>query len=140
MGKYDEALAQFNISLNNILFHEPEKAYYNIALTYLAMKDRENAVKYFKGAISLRPDFLPSYYQLALVYVDLKDYDAAIGILKTLLGYAPESPETHLLLGKTYLRLGNSSAAALEFTAVIKLAPESEYAREARVYLMGGDN
>ncbi len=60
MGRYDEALAQFNTSLENILFHEPEKAYYNIALTYLAMNDRENAVKYFKGAISLQARFSSS--------------------------------------------------------------------------------
>lgn len=140
MGRYDEALAELNTSLDNIVFHEPEKAYYNIALTYLAMNDRENAIKYFKGAIGLRPDFLPCYYQMALVYIDLKNYEAAIGVLKTILGSAPNSPETHLLLGKTYLKLGRSTAAVLEFKEVIKLAPASEYAREANIYLMGGDN
>jgi tetratricopeptide (TPR) repeat protein len=140
MGKYDEALAQLNAALDNILFHEPENAYYQIALTYLAKNDRENAVTYFKGAIKLRYDFLPPYYQLALVYIDLKNYEAAIGVLETLSGYAPNSPQTHLLLGKTYLKLGRSAAAALEFKEVINLAPESEFAREARTYLMGGDN
>ncbi len=140
MGKYDEALAQFNASLDNILFHEPENAYYNIALTYLAKNDRENAVRYFKGAIGLKPDFLTCYYQLALVYIDLKNYEAAIGVLKTLLGYAPNSPETHLLLGKTYLKLGRATAAELEFKEVLRLSPESEYGREARIFLMGGDN
>jgi Tfp pilus assembly protein PilF len=140
MGRYDEALAQFNMALENILFHEPEKAYYNIALTYLAINDRENAVKYFKGAISLRQDFLPSYIQLAVVYIDMKNYEAAIGVLKTVLSYAPTSPETHLLLGKTYLKLGRSTAAELEFREVIRLAPESESGREASIFLMGGDN
>lgn len=138
MGKYDDALAQFNASLDNILFHEPEKAYYNIALTYLAMNDREKAVTYLKSAISLQPEFLPSYFQLALVYSDLKNYEAAVGVLKTLLTYAPNSPDTHLLLGKMYLKLGMSTAAVLEFKDVIRLAPESESGREARVYLMGG--
>ncbi len=138
MGRYDDALAQFNASLDNILFHEPEKAYYNIALTYLVMDDRDKAVTYLKGAISLRPEFLPPYYQLALVYGDLKNYEAAVGILKTLLTYAPNSPDTHLLLGKMYLKLGRSTAADLEFKEVIRLAPESESGREARVYLMGG--
>lgn len=140
MGRYDEALAQFNTSLENILFHEPEIAYYNIGLTYLAINDRENAVKYFKGAISLRPEFLTCYYQLALVYVDLKNYEAAIGVLKTLLGYAPNSSEAHLLLGKAYLKLGRSTAAELEFREVIRLAPESESGREAKILLTGGAN
>lgn len=140
MGRYEEALAQFDASLNNILFHEPEKAYYNIALTYLAMNDLEKAINSFKACISVRPEFLPSYYQLAVIYMNLKNYEAAASTLKTLLGYAPNSPDTHLLLGKAYLKLGRSAAAALEFNEVIKLAPESENAREARGYLMGGDN
>jgi tetratricopeptide (TPR) repeat protein len=140
MGRYDEALAQFNTSLENILFHEPEKAYYNIALTYLAMGDRENAVKNFKVALSLQPDFLLVYYQLAVVYIDLKNYEAAIGTLKTLLGYAPNSAETHLLLGKTYLKMGRATAAELELKEVIRLAPDSESGREAKVLLSGGRN
>jgi tetratricopeptide (TPR) repeat protein len=140
MGRYEEALTQFKASLDNILFHEPERAYYNIALTYLAMKDLENAVTYFKGAISLRPEFLPPYYHLALVYGDLKNYEAAVGVLKTLLTYAPNSAESHLLLGKMYMKLGRSTAAVLEFKEVIRLAPGSESAREAKIYLAGGDN
>jgi len=140
MGRYEDSLAEFKAALDNILFHEPENAYYNIALTYLAMNDREKAITYFKGAISLQPGFLPSYPQLALVYIDLKNYEAAVGVLKTLLTYAPNSPDTHLLLGKTYLKIGNSAAAALEFKEVIRLAPESASAREARIYLMGGNN
>jgi tetratricopeptide (TPR) repeat protein len=140
MGKYDDALAQFKASLNNILFHEPEKAYYNMALTYLAMKDREKAVTDFRCAVSLRPEFLPPYFQLALVYGDLKNYEAAIEVLKTLLTYAPDSPEAHLLLGKMYLKLARSAAADLEFKEVIRLAPESASGREASIYLTGGNN
>lgn len=140
MGRYDEALAQFNTALDNILFHEPDKAYYNIALTYLAMKDRENAIKFFKQTIGLRSDFLQPYSQLALIYIDLRNYEAAIEVLKVLLSYVPDSPEAHLLLGKTYLKLARSTAADMEFKEVIRLAPDSEYAREAMIYLKGGDN
>ena len=138
MGKYEEALAQFNTALHNILFHEPEMAYYYIGLTYLAMNDKEKAVTNLRTAISLKPEFLLPYFQLALVYNDLKNYEAAIGVLKTLLGYVPDSPDTHLLLGKTYLKLGQPAAAEIEFKEVIRLAPESASGREARIYLMGG--
>jgi tetratricopeptide (TPR) repeat protein len=140
MGRYDEALTQFNAALDNILFHEPDKAYYNIALTYLAMKDRDNAIKYLKETVGLRPDFIPSYYQLALVYIEQRNYEPAIDALKVLLSYAPDSPEAHLLLGKTYLKVARSTAAEIEFREVIRLAPQSEYAREATIYLTGGRN
>jgi tetratricopeptide (TPR) repeat protein len=139
MGRYDEAIAQFKAALDNILFHEPEKAYYNIALTYLAMKDPENAIKYFKDTIRVRPDSLTAYYQLALVYIEQRDYESAINALKVLLSYAPDSAETHLLLGKTYLKIARSAAAELELREVIRLAPQSEYAREATILLTGGN-
>ncbi len=140
LGRYDEAIAEFNKALDNILFHEPEKAYYNIALTYLAMKDQEKAVTYFKSTIQIKEDFLPPYYQLALVYLSLKDYEGVAEITKRLLGYAPDSPDAHLLLGKAYLKLNKAMSADAEFKEVIRLSPDSDSAREAQVLLMGGDN
>jgi tetratricopeptide (TPR) repeat protein len=139
-GLYDEAIAEFNKALDNIVFHEPEVAYFNIALTYLAMNNPNAAVSYLKSAIQVRPEFLPSYYQLALVYMNLKSYDAAADVTRRLLTYAPDLPEAHLLLGRAYLKLEKTSSAVAEFKEVIRLAPDSDYAREARGYLMGGDN
>lgn len=139
-GQYDEALAEFNKALDNILFHEPETAYFNIALTYLAMKDRAGAATYLKSAIQLRPDYLSAYYQLALVYTELKRYEEAQDVVSKLLTYAPDSPEARLLLGKIYLKLGKRTSADVEFNEVIRLAPNSDYAREARDCLTGGDN
>jgi tetratricopeptide (TPR) repeat protein len=140
LGRYEEAIGEFNKALENILFHEPEKAYYNIALTYLAMKDQENAITYFKSTIQVKQDFLPPYYQLALVYMSLKNYEAAAEITKQLLNYAPASPEAHLLLGKAYLKLKKVASADVEFKEVIRLSPDSDSAREAQVLLMEGDN
>jgi type IV pilus assembly protein PilF len=139
-GLYKEAIAEFNKALDNIIFHEPEVAYFNIALTYLAMNDPNSAISYLKSAIQVRPEFIPSYYQLGLVYMDLKSYDAAAEVTRRLLTYAPDLPEAHLLLGKAYMKLEKTSSAVAEFQEVIKLAPDSNYAREARGYLMGGGN
>jgi tetratricopeptide (TPR) repeat protein len=139
-GRYEESLAEFHKALENIVFHEPEKAYYNIALTYKAMNDVANEIAYLKSTIQVNSNFAMAYYQLALIYIDLKNYEAAADILNKLLTLSPNIPEARLLLGKVYIKLGKLETANAEFKEVIRIAPGSDTARQAQILLKGGDN
>ena len=137
LNRYEDAIDEFEKALENIIFHEPEAAYFGMALAYIGLNEIENAIKNLKRSIQLNPQFFPSYYQLGNIYMDLGDYDSAADSFQELLKYYPDSPEGHLMLGKTYLKLNNKLMAEMEFKEVIKLAPNTELSKEAMKHLTG---
>jgi tetratricopeptide (TPR) repeat protein len=136
-GRFEEAIREFEKALDNILFHERESAFFNMALAYIGLGDYDNAIKNLKKSTQFNPGFLPAYFHLGKVYMDLGDYELASDSFQELLKYYPESPEGHLMLGMAYLKMEMNLMAEMEFREVIKLAPDTEFADEAKKYLTG---
>jgi len=140
LDRYQDAIKEFEKSLENILFHEPEMSYYYIGLCYYSLGDVPTAIKNIKISTQLRPKFFLAYFQLGKIYFQLNDLETAEGYFQDMLNYYPESPEGHLLLGKVYLEEGKKVAAEMEFKEVIRLAPDSDFSKDAEKYLSGGGN
>lgn len=140
MGQYEVSIVEFNKALENIIFHEPETAYYNMGIAYMKMNDIETAIKYMELAIGVKPEYLPPYIQLGKIFTDLGDYESAADNYIEILRYYPQFPEAHFMLGEVYLKLEQDSLAMMEFREVINLAPDSRLAEEAARYLTGEEN
>ena len=54
------------------------KEYYNIGNTYRDKKDYDEAIKAYRRAIELEPDYADAYYNLGLAYAGKGEYDRAI--------------------------------------------------------------
>ena len=137
LERYEEAIAEMEKALDNIIFHEPEIAYYHIGNAYLATGDYDQAIQNLKSAIKVSPDFAMAYFRLCNIYVDLELYEEASGTMQLFLSYYPQSPEGHLMLGRIYSKLGQGVMAEMEFLEVIKLAPDTDLAEEAKRNLTG---
>ena len=137
LERYDEAIAEMEKALNNIIFHEPEIAYYHIGNAYLAMGDYDQAIKNLKSAIRVSPEFAMAYFRLCNIYIELDLFDEASSIMQLFLSHYPQSPEGHLMMGRIYSKLGQGKMAEMEFLEVIKLAPDTDLADEARRNLTG---
>ncbi|MBN1573923.1 MAG: tetratricopeptide repeat protein [Deltaproteobacteria bacterium] len=140
MERYDEAIVQLKKSLENIIFHEPESAYYNIAVAYAKMNNYEGAVENLKTAIRLKPEYIPPYLELARIYRKMGRFDLSESVLQEALEQYPELAQAHYMLGIIYLEQKRSLAAKMEFSEVIKLVPDTPLAREAEKYLKGLEN
>jgi len=137
MERYDEAITEMEKALDNIIFHEPEIAYYHIGNAYLAKGDYDQAIKNLKSAIKVSPDFAMAYFRLCNIYIELELLDEASEIIELFLSYYPKSPEGHLMMGRIYKKLNKGKMAEMEFLEVIKLAPDTDLADEAKRNLTG---
>jgi tetratricopeptide (TPR) repeat protein len=140
MGKYDEAITELKKSLDNIIFHEPESAYYNIAVAYTKMNNYEAAVENLKTAIRLSQKYIPPYLELARIYRKMGRSDLSEGILQEVLKEYPELAQAHYMLGIIYLEQKRTLAAQMEFKEVMRLVPDTPLARESEKYLRGLEN
>jgi tetratricopeptide (TPR) repeat protein len=120
MGLYDKALAVFGDKLE-YTFDPQLKAeiYYEMAMSYIAKKDLENASKLLSENIILtKPGEMmyQSALQLAQVCLDLERNDQAISVCRQLLDLEPtkEVKQKALeLLASAYKRNQNYEGAAL---------------------------
>lgn len=138
LERYEEAITELKKSLNNIIFHEPESAYYNIAIAYARMNNYESAVASLKTSIQLNPKFVPSYIELGRIYQKMGKLEYSASVFQGILEYYPELPQAHFMLGRVYLEQKKYLSAELEFKEVIKLVPGTGLANAAKEYLKGG--
>ncbi len=67
-GKMSEAIDSFKTALSNLLYRNPEIAFYNLGMVYYRLAQYEQASNAFKDAIKRAPFFALPYYGLALTY------------------------------------------------------------------------
>jgi len=139
MGRYDEAIREFEKVLSDVLYKTPQQAYLNLGLVYFAKGDMRRAVFYFKKAISIDPGFALAHANLGFTYFELKSYDEAkesleraSELLKKMPGSEINLAEVALYLGRIYLIKKNYKKAVEFFEEVIKLAPGTNMEKEAK--------
>jgi tetratricopeptide (TPR) repeat protein len=138
LERYEEAITELKKSLNNIIFHEPESAYYNIAIAYAKMNNYESAVASLKTSIQLNSRYIPAYLELGRIYQKMGKLEYSASVFLGILEYYPELPQAHYMLGMVYLEQKKYFAAEMEFKKVVKLVPGTGLAKEAEKYLEGG--
>jgi len=136
-GQTDAAIQCFQKALNNVLYNNPEKAYYNLGEAYMIRKEYAKAAEQLERAVKLVPDYAPAYALLGKAYEGLrKDADAKRSYRSALQyggDYGPEfQAQTHLNLGKLLARTGERAEARKSLAEVMKLAPNSRDAADAQ--------
>ena len=139
-GQTEAAIQCFQKALDNVLYNNPEKAYYNLGEAYMIKKDYARAAEQLERAIRVVPDFAPAYALLGQAYEGLtKNADAKRSYRSALQyggNYGPDfQAQTQLNLGKLLARTGERAEARKSLAEVMKLAPNSREAAEAQVVL-----
>ena len=78
----------------------------NIALAYLKMGKKQEALKEFQKAIEIRPINANPYYNLGVYYGDNGDMDTAISYLEKAVEIEPEFYWAYMILSRVYERKG----------------------------------
>jgi tetratricopeptide (TPR) repeat protein len=139
-GQTDAAIQCFQKALNNVLYNNPEKAYYNLGEAYMLKKEYARAAEQLERAVRLVPDYAPAYALLGHAYEGLrKDAEAKRSYRSALQyggNYGPEfQAQTQLNLGKLLARTGERAEARRSLAEVMKLAPNSQEAADAQAVL-----
>jgi len=139
-GQTEAAIQCFQKALNNVLYNNPEKAYYNLGEAYMIRKEHAKAAEQLERAVKLVPDYAPAYALLGQAYEGLrKNADAKRSYRSALQyggNYGPDfQAQTHLSLGKLLARTGERAEARKSLVEVMKLAPNSRDAADAQALL-----
>ena len=137
MGKWDEAIGEFNLVLRDFLYLTPFFVHNNIGWAYYKKGDFKNAVENYQKAIGMKPDFGLAHYNLGIAYRDWKKTNQAIAAFRQAISLVPNLLDAHFQLGKLYFEAGKKAEAQKSFQEVVRLAPESETAQLAQQYLNG---
>ncbi len=139
MGRYDEAIEQFEACLEYI-FYQPSfpQTYTNLGISYTKKGDNEKAMESFKIAIKLAPKYCPARLNLGHLYGKLEKHNEAIieyqKVVNTC-GGTVISDRARLYMGVELNTSGRRSEACEQFFAVLTDSENTEIAAQAGEYV-----
>jgi tetratricopeptide (TPR) repeat protein len=107
--KYSEAVEQFNISLSKD--RKNENVYYNLAETYLDLKDYNNAVLASTECLKLYPEYDRALNILGIGYLNIGQLEPALGIFVRNMKNNPKYVLSYYYAGIIYAQTNQMEAA-----------------------------
>ena len=132
LSEPDKAISAYKRALRNPQYVTPQFSRQNLGLIYLSMDNYEDAIREFKTALQVAPQYALAYNGLGRTYYEIGQYAEAASGFKNALKIVPDYMEARFHLAKTYSKQGFVKKAQEEFQQVIKLAPDSEFAKHSR--------
>ena len=101
----------------------------------------EEAVKAFKQAIKLKPDYAEAHYNLGDAYAQLQQYKKAIEEYKQAIKLKPDFAMAHNNMGTAHYKLGEHKKAIAAYKEAIRLDPKlgATHFNLGTVYFVYGD-
>lgn len=106
-----------------------EQAYYSLGVTYLELKQNEEAAESLREALRIRKDNSNSHYALSVAYGRLKLYDKQRQELQITLSFDPGKPEANYDMGLVLLKEKDIAGAAELFRISSDNAPNTDLPR-----------
>lgn len=112
-----------------IVSYNSPKAHINMGDVYSQEANTTGAIREFKKAIELKPDYADAYHNLATIYYRLGDIEEAIGLYKQAVSFNPQIFESHINLGVIYLNKKEYDLAGVHFRRATELRPDDVNAK-----------
>ena len=93
----------------------------NIGADFFLKKDYKEAIKYFRQAEELLPEFIGFQINLANALVNEKHYDEAVVICRKLIGSNVQDGRIHAIFGDTLYELGKYSESVSAYRKALEL-------------------
>ncbi len=116
------SVAALSFAYKGILItKEPSAVCFMIGKHYFNNNDFGNAVRYFKKAIELNPDFAEAYHNLGISFYYNKNEGEAINFLKKAIEIKKDYAKAHYSLGVIYYHNGDLDSAINHFQITAQL-------------------
>jgi type IV pilus assembly protein PilF len=120
IGRPDDGVRRFEAVARNALYRTPWVAYTNAGVCLRTAKRNADAIKNFKQALQLRPNFSEAAYQLADLEFGGGNLTDARTVVDTYLNAFEETPDL-LLLGVRIARAQNDRVGVLLYSRKLRL-------------------
>jgi tetratricopeptide (TPR) repeat protein len=105
-----------------------------IGFCYYKMKNYPEAIKYYKKAIELTPDYPLSYNNLGVIYLQTEKYEQAEECFRKAIALDPVYIKAVCNLGATYFKMNNYPEAKRWYKIALKIDPE--YVNKRKNYFL----
>ncbi|OYV77312.1 MAG: type IV pilus biogenesis/stability protein PilW [Chromatiales bacterium 21-64-14] len=129
-GRIEEAERHFQAALNNPLYTNPERAYFNWGFCAVKARDDVKAARYLRLALQRDPKYAPALLEMAKLSYRQKQYLNARGYLERYQAVAPPTADS-LWAGIQIERvLGDRNAVASYALLLKSKFPDSDQTRQ----------
>jgi Tfp pilus assembly protein PilF len=135
MGRWDDAIQQFKMVIDDVFFREQETATINLGLAYFGKGNLVESLALLRGVVSNNPQNLRGRLNLGRLYFAMDRPELAIGEFKKALEINRDFAMAHYQLAMVYLKQKDHALAAASFREVVRLVPDSEIGQLSREYL-----
>jgi tetratricopeptide (TPR) repeat protein len=133
MKEWDAAIEVFKEITQDLLYATPHYPLANLGLAYYHKGQYRTAMRYYKKALEIQPDFANALRGVGRIYLATNQGRLALKYLQRAVKVAPKAPEIHYDLGEAYLLVGQYREARSAYLDVVDLAPpESEISEKAK--------
>ena len=120
-GKYNEAEAQYQMILKDLVYEKQFRTYYNLGILELKRNNIPKAVEYFNSSINVEENYCPSFFQLGKVHFKQANYKKAMKMfVEASMGTCYENPEPHYMQAMTLVKLKRYGDATLKLEEMIE--------------------
>jgi type IV pilus assembly protein PilF len=120
--RYDDAIGQYEIALNDVLYGAPYIAHGNMGWAYFKKGDTKSALDHLKAAVTLSPKFCLGYFWLGQVYESMGSLEDGCKYYGRFREHCPDRADAQQLEGSCLLRAGNRVEAKKAFDACVEKA------------------
>jgi Tfp pilus assembly protein PilF len=131
-GRYDEAIANFDLALANMLYKEPYVARVNKGLALYRSGRREEGVAELRAALAGAPTFCKGRRELGRVLLEEGKLREALDELGAYARWCERVPDAHLQLGLARMRAGDVAGAREAFERCRDLGSATVEGEECR--------
>lgn len=124
--RYDDAIAQYETALNDVLYGAPYIAHGNMGWAYYKKGDVKQALDHLKASTTLNPKFCLGYLWLGQVYEAQGSSQDACKYFTRFREHCPERADAHQLEGTCLARAGLKVDAVKAFDACVEKAASDD--------------
>jgi Flp pilus assembly protein TadD len=138
LGRHDEAIAQYKISLQ--LSPGDPAAHYNLGLIQMKVNRAADAIAQFQEAVRLNPKFAEAQSELGNALIQSGKPDEGIKYCQEALRLRPDFAQAQFYIGIGFFHLGQFEKAREQFAGAVRLAPDFAEAHNnlgSALYVLG---
>ena len=122
-GRHAEAVRAYRLGLEQQ--GEDAKAYYNLGLCHLQLKQVAAALEAFQSAVRLDRDYARAYYNMGVVLGGQARFESAAAAFREVLRIDPDDGEAWYNLGNCLDRLAQYEQALNAWQEALRVAPDN---------------
>jgi tetratricopeptide (TPR) repeat protein len=135
LKRWDDAIAQLRLVLDDIFFPGQGAATINLGLAHFGKGEYQKALEIFRKYVVENPSDPRGHLNLGRVYLAMERLDPALSSFDRALSLAPDYAMAHYQRALVLLRQKRIDEAKGSFAEVIRILPDSEIAQLSREHL-----